>query len=468
MQQQGNSEIPITMIQEAPPLPGNGKFHVRLVEGFYQNLRRFTSWPMLALFFGLVWVRINGDPLVLFDFESHRIFLFGAEFSWYDLPVLAGLLIAGASLLFFMAVGWGRIWCGFACPQSIWTWIFIRIEDWTEGRAALRSKSEEKSLTGVRLVRRVLKHGLWLLVSVATAITFSGYFVPIEQLLQSIFSLEASLFVFTWIISMALLTYFNAGLVREKVCLHMCPYSRFQGVMFDEDTRTVAYNPLRGEPRTHLRGKEENPGDCIDCGICVQVCPTGIDIRDGLQAACIDCGACIDACDNVMTKLGRPTGLIEFYSEKQLQAIETNTPKEAPPKQPILRPRLIAYMTILIITVWGVVYGMHNRTELLIEVARERGQLYQVVGNEVCNSYQIELESFLPDLKQLSVSVQGVDSDQQFKLKGHAKIELNKQNAIKIYQVCAVPDNLDKSTQIQFNFRNETFYTYKASTFLTP
>jgi len=466
--QQGNSEIPITMVQEAAPLPGNGKFHVRLVEGFYQNLRRFSSWPMLALFFGLAWIRINGAPLVLFDFESHRIFLFGTEFSWYDLPVLAGLMIAGASLLFFMAVGWGRVWCGFACPQSIWTWIFIRIEDLTEGRAALRSKHEKKSLQGTRLLRRISKHVLWMLVAFATAATFSGYFVPIEKLLSDLVNLEASLFVWSWIISMGLLTYFNAGLVREKVCLHMCPYSRFQGVMFDEQTRTVTYNALRGEPRRNMRGKGENKGDCIDCGICVQVCPTGIDIRDGLQAACIDCGACIDACDKVMLKLGKAKGLIEFYSEKQLRNASTDKPKEKPPEQAVIRPRLVGYLSVLVITLLGTAYGMLNRTDLLIEVARERGQLYQIEGNHVCNSYQIELEAFNPDLKQLMVSVQGIATDRVFILKGASNVKLENQSASDIYQVCAIPSGLNKSTPIQFNFRNATFHSSKESTFLIP
>lgn len=457
--------IPHTMVQEAVPLPGNGKFHVRLVEGFYQNLRRLISWPMIALFFVMAWLKVDGKPLVLFDFTSHRIFLFGAEFSWYDLPIMAGLMIAGASLLFFMAVGWGRVWCGFACPQSIWTWLFIRLEDLTEGRAAKRAKYEGKPLTGLRLVRRILKHLSWVLLSVATAVTFSGYFVPIDLLIKNLVTLEASLFSLSWIITMALLTYINAGLVREKVCLHMCPYSRFQGVMFDSDTRTVTYDRSRGEPRRGVRksSTDSQAGDCVDCNICVQVCPTGIDIRDGLQAACIDCGACIDACDTVMKKIGKPTGLIEFYSEKQLDPAVSQ--QEA---SKLLRPRLLGYLSVMVITVWGVFYGLNNRTDLLIEIARDRGQLYVQQGDQICNSYQVELEAFNETLTSVAVTLQQPENDVAFTLVGPAEVALNNLSTTTIYQVCTQADDLAPRNRIEFKFSNGQQSYQKQTTFIAP
>lgn len=494
MQQPNNMEIPTVSIQEAAPLPGNGKFHVRLVEGFYQNLRRATSWPMLAMFFGFVWLKIDGQPAVMFDFEAHRIFLFGLELSWYDLPILAGIMISGASLLFFMAVGWGRVWCGFACPQSIWTWLFIRIEDFVEGRAAKRSKAEDKKLQGFTLLRRILKHILWVALSLATAITFSGYFVPIEQLINDLLSFNVSLFSLSWIIVMALLTYANAGLVREKVCLHMCPYSRFQGVMFDNKTRTVSYDKSRGEPRSHKRGALDNAGDCIDCHICVQVCPTGIDIRDGLQAACIDCGACIDACDNVMQKLGKETGLIEFYSEEQLSAsglYSMATPADVnnnfSPAQPIkttpqrdqnsskhktllsyISTRLLSYLAIFIITLASVFYGLHNKTELIIEIAKERGSLYQVEDSEVCNNYQIELEAFSKNLTRLNVHITHETPSIPLRLIGPKEVNLTEQNNTYIYRVCAPKKYVSSRSEIEFSFTQQQFYASKKSTFLGP
>lgn len=465
MQQISKGDIPLREITDPTPLPGDGKFYVRLVEGFYQNLRRLISWPLIVGFFALAWIRIEGQPLILFDFASHRIFLFGSQLSWYELPILAGLMIAGAGLLFFMAVGWGRIWCGFACPQSIWTWIFIRLEQLTEGRAAQRAKYDREGLGGIRLIRRVSKHLLWASVSLLTAVSFSGYFVPVEQLLQALFTLNASPFTYGWIIIMALLTYLNAGLIREKVCLHMCPYSRFQGVMFDRDTLTVTYDQARGEPRSHLRGSPENSGDCIDCHICVQVCPTGIDIRNGLQSACIDCGACIDACDQVMSKLGRARGLIEFYSETQLATAMTE-PQPGPVS--LLRPRLIGYLAISVVTLFGVAYSLNHRSPVLIEIAKERGQLYQVTDEEVCNTYLLELERFSDTLKQLYVSVQSQDSTNRFRLVGKPLIELSGDQTNTIYQVCTPKQELSQRQKIRFIFTSENLQIDKISRFLAP
>ena len=384
-------KIPTVQLH-SPAANGDGKIHVRLTEGLYQNIRRLISWPLLGLFFGLVWVQHNGQPWLLFSFAQHKIIVFGHAYSWFDLTLLAGLMVASAFLLCFMAVAWGRVWCGFACPQSIWTWLFIRIEQLTEGRASQRARREGQPLTAQQTLRRIAKHALWLLLALATAITFTGYFVPVRDIFASAAALQISPLLLGWLLIMSALTYINAGLVREKICLHACPYSRIQGVMFDQHTRTVSYDASRGEPRASKRNNSKlnnnkRQGDCVDCSLCLQVCPVGIDIRQGLQAACIDCGACIDACDKVMATLNRPKGLIRFASLAQLQ----NKPS------PQARTRLAGYAAALLLATSAVAYGFTHTTSLQVAISRDRNALTTRLGqHHICNNYRIKVESFNP------------------------------------------------------------------------
>lgn len=445
----------IPVVQDyTPPFARDGKFHVRLTEGRFQNLRRLSSWPMLALFFGLVWVQVDGQPWLMFSFAQRKLILFGNALSWHDLPLLAGLMIAGACLLFFLAVAWGRVWCGFACPQSIWTWLFIRIEDLTEGRASIRARADSKAMNAERLLRRSAKHLLWIVLASLTALTFTGYFIPIRELLGGVLQLEMSAGVAGWLVIMAGLTYANAGLVREKICLHACPYSRFQGVMFDRDTRTVSYDAGRGEPRANRRNADANSGDCIDCGLCVQVCPTGIDIRDGLQAACIDCAACIDACDTVMSKLNRPTGLIRFASEAQLEQKPS----------PLLRPRLAGYAAVMLTACGAVVYGFTGTTDLLVEIRRDRGALFtQLDEQHICNNYRVKVEGFDLTDSLVRISIHGKG---QFELFGPAEIDLTESNATWLpYRVCS-QEGLPARTKLTFYFEGTQVHASKETTFL--
>lgn len=432
-----------------------GKIHVRLTQGFFQTLRRLISGPLLLLYFALVWVQIDGQPWLLFDFGSRRILLFGTHMAWHDLPLMAGLMIAGTCLLFFAAVAWGRVWCGFACPQSIWSWLFIRIETLCEGRAAVRRRQEERSLTGMFLLRRILKHSLWALAALATAITFTGYFIPVRELVTDLTTLNMGLATASWLIIMTALTYVNAGLVREKVCTHMCPYARFQGVMFDTDTRTVSYDAARGEPRRGVREKSSNAGDCVDCDLCVQVCPTGIDIRDGLQYECIDCGACIDACDTVMDKIKRPRGLIAFRSENQQQ----NQPS------PVLRPRLLGYGMILAVTTAAVVYGFQDRNNLLLEVLRDRNTIaHSNAKGELCNSYLIKLEAISPQIKQVQLSLQGPAG---LYLKGPGQLTMEASGSTEqTYQLCNRDPDLPVRSEITFTADAGEYRVSKQGVFL--
>lgn len=438
----------------AAPATSDNKLHVRLTEGWFQNLRRFISWPLLALFFGLVWVQHDGQPWLLFSFAQHKIILFGAAYSWFDLTILGGLMITGAFLLLVMAVAWGRVWCGFACPQSIWTWLFIRIEDITEGRARTRAREAGQPWTGNRLARRIAKHLLWLGLAACTAVTFTGYFIPVRELVTSAIHWQMSPAVLAWLAIMASLTYTNAGLVREKICLHACPYARIQAVMFDEHTRTVSYDQPRGEPRAHKRNAGSDTGDCVDCGLCVQVCPVGIDIRDGLQAACIDCGACIDACNQVMAKTHRPTGLIRFTSEALLQGKSS----------PLLRKRLVGYSAALLAAGSAVVYGFATTSDLHIAISRDRNALVTRLGeNHICNNYRIKVEGYNPALAAVDVSVTG---NGELELFGPKQINLAQDEGEWLgYRVCnyaATPG----VTPLLFHFQAQDAAVEKETTFL--
>ena len=438
-------KIPVQSIE--PSSLVDNKIHVRLTEGFFQQCRRLISWPLLMVYFVLVWIQVDGQPWLLFDFSQRRIILFGTSLSWHDLPLLAGVMIAGTSLLFFMAVGWGRVWCGFACPQSIWTWVFIRIEQWTEGRANIRARHESLPLRGGILIRRISKHLLWVSFSIITAVTFTGYFIPIRELVADLWLWQAGASTLGWLTCMAALTYLNAGLVREKICLHACPYARFQGVMFDDQTRTVSYDKSRGEPRSNKRMADGSSGDCVDCGLCVQVCPTGIDIRNGLQAACIDC------CDAVMEKIHRPKGLIRFCSEDQL----------AKRSSPLWRPRLVAYLLVLFSTSAAVVYGFSDKTELLVEIRRDRGQLFhQLDETTICNRYLFKIESFNPELEEVQVTVSGLAAA---KLEGVTTISAENFGQWLPYRICAsTPLTDNKALLIHFSSTN--FSYQKSTTFL--
>ena len=395
----------------------HGKIYVRLMSGRFQTLRRIVSWPLLAAFFLMAWLRVDGEPLLMFSFSTHRILLFGFELSWYDLQLLGGLLIAGAALLFFLSMLAGRVWCGFACPQSIWTWIFIRIEDLVEGKANRRAKQDKQPIQTNVLLRRVIKHGLWLLVSILTALTFTGYFTDVYHLLWQAWHFEMPIYIAVWLLTVVGLTYLNAGLMREQICLHACPYSRFQSVMLDQHSKIVSYDEGRGEPRAVKQSTGAvKQGDCVDCTLCIQVCPVGIDIRQGLQAPCINCGACIDACDSVMKKLSKPLGLIRFASESELQGQAYQ----------LFRPRLLGYLSVVFVALTTVVYGFTQTTDLLVEFNRERGAMYTVQGNgEVCNFYKVKAEAFNIAAEQMKMSV----TTPSYTIYGNATVALEKGDA---------------------------------------
>ncbi|MDF3863674.1 cytochrome c oxidase accessory protein CcoG [Pseudomonas denitrificans (nom. rej.)] len=368
--------------------------------GRFRDLRRLGGGLLFLLFFGTLWLTWNGRQAVLWDLPERKFYIFGATFWPQDFILLSAILIIAAFGLFFITVFAGRVWCGYTCPQSVWTWIFMWAEQVTEGDRNQRIKRDQGPVSTEKVLRKGAKHGLWLLISLVTAITFIGYFTPVRPLVADLFTLKLDLESTFWVAFFAAATYANAGWLREQVCIHMCPYSRFQSVMFDKDTLIISYDAARGESRG-ARKKDADPkalglGDCIDCHQCVQVCPTGIDIRDGLQIACIGCAACIDACDSVMDKMGYDRGLVRYTSESALEGGKTH----------LLRPRLIGYAAVLLVMIGAFVWALEARPLINVDVARDRGLFRENAAGEIENIYNLKLinKTQQPQHYQLSLA----------------------------------------------------------------
>ncbi|QHG65770.1 cytochrome c oxidase accessory protein CcoG [Pseudomonas putida] len=359
--------------------------HTRSFSGLYRSLRIAFAGALFVLFFGTAWLDWNGRQAVLWDLADSKFHIFGATFWPQDFILLSALLIICAFGLFAITVYAGRVWCGYSCPQSTWTWLFMWCEKVTEGDRNQRIKLAAAPWSLNKLARRTLKHSLWLAIGVLTGLTFVGYFTPIRPLAHELFSLQLGGVALFWVLFFTAATYINAGLLREAVCLHMCPYARFQSVMFDKDTLAVAYDPRRGESRGPRKkgsdARAQSLGDCIDCTLCVQVCPTGIDIRDGLQMACIGCAACIDACDNVMDKMGYPRGLIGYKSEHSLQGGTTHW----------LRPRLLGYVAALVLMIGALVMALQLRPMVSLDVIKDRGLFRENAQGQIENIYLLKV-----------------------------------------------------------------------------
>ncbi|MBP6189275.1 MAG: cytochrome c oxidase accessory protein CcoG [Azonexus sp.] len=398
---------PVSKIREAKLTlyRQKGKIHAKAVDGRFNRLRWAMVWFTQSIFYGACWLNWESNGLnrqaILFDIAHEKLYLFGLVLWPQDALLLAFVLILAATALFFVTALAGRLFCGFACPQTIYTMIFTWIEARIEGDHLARLKLDQGPISLRKARLKATKHGLWLLLAAWTAITFVGYFTPIRELLPTVFAFATGPWEAFWLIFYAAFTYAQAGLAREMVCQHMCPYSRFQGVMFDPTTANVSYDRQRGEPRNVSR-QPGNTGDCIDCGICVQVCPTGIDIRDGLQLPCINCGLCIDACDQVMIKVGAPTGLIRFASENEL----AGQPKPSGLKS---RPRVAVYAALLLIFAgfFGLTVG--QRSLLLVDVLRDRGALLRETSDgRIENAYTLKLMNLDDVRHDYRISVSGL------------------------------------------------------------
>lgn len=389
--------------------------HTRSFTGLFRTLRVVGAGFLFLAFFGTVWLNWGGRQAVLWDLAESKFHIFGATFWPQDFILLSALLIICAFGLFAITVFAGRVWCGYTCPQSSFTWLFMWCEKVTEGERNQRIKLQAAPWSLNKLARRSAKHTLWLGISVLTGLTFVGYFTPIRPLAAELLTWQMGGVSLFWVLFFTAATYINAGWLREAVCMHMCPYARFQSVMFDKDTLTISYDSARGEHRGP-RKREVTPaavglGDCIDCQLCVQVCPTGIDIRDGLQMECIGCAACIDACDSIMDKMGYARGLVSYTSEHQLQGGKTH----------LLRPRLIGYSAVLLVMIAALVVTLLERPMVSLDVTKDRGMFRENAQGQIENIYSLKVINKTQQRQEYRVEL--LDA-QGFQLQGKTEISL--------------------------------------------
>ncbi|MBB4845242.1 cytochrome c oxidase accessory protein FixG [Paucibacter oligotrophus] len=400
--------IPIhRLLPELQGFEAAHKVQVRSMRGRFSRLRSALVLLTQLVFLGLPWLQINGRQAVRFDLEAQRFYLFKLVLAPQDLIYLTGLLVISALLLFFVTALLGRVWCGFACPQTVYTQLFLGLEKRFEGERHLRLRLDRAGWGPEKLARRGGKHLAWLLLSLWVGLSFVGWFSPMREVASQLMSWELGRWEAFWALFYGGFTYLNAGLLREKICQHICPYGRFQGAMLDADTLLVSYDARRGEPR----GKQataKSSGACVDCSLCVQVCPVGIDIRQGVQSACISCAVCIDACDQVMDKLQAPRGLIRFASENGARAVAPS-----PLRGLLARPRVRIYGGLLLGLCLAMAWGLAQRPELRLDVIRDRGVMArQVDEGAVENIYRLQVVNLSESPRHISLQLQGLAGGQ--------------------------------------------------------
>ncbi|MEG2280363.1 MAG: cytochrome c oxidase accessory protein CcoG [Comamonas sp.] len=385
------------------------KIYPRSISGKFMNWRWAMVWLTQLFFYCLPWLEWGQRQMVLFDLGARRFYLFGYVLYPQDFIYLTGLLIISALALFLFTAVAGRLWCGFACPQTVYSEIFMWIEHKVEGDRSARIRLDQSGWTLEKVWRKTLKQFLWIAIALWTGFTFVGYFVPIRELAGELLALEGGWQIF-WVLFYGFATYGNAGYMREQVCKYMCPYARFQSAMFDKDTLVVSYDALRGENRgprkKEVDYKAQGLGDCIDCKLCVQVCPVGIDIRDGLQYECIGCGLCIDACNNVMDNMHYPRGLIRLTTENAVSKGWAG----AQIWRRIARPRVLIYAAILLGLSAAMVFSMAVREPLKVDVIRDRASLARIAaGGKLENVYRLQVMNATEEAQIYTVTVNGLE-----------------------------------------------------------
>jgi cytochrome c oxidase accessory protein FixG len=398
------------------------KVYPRSVQGVFAQWRWFMVAITQLVFYGLPWVEWGQRQAVLFDLGARRFYIFGLVLYPQDFIYLTGLLVISALSLFLFTAVAGRLWCGFACPQTVYSEIFIWIERQFEGDRSSRLRLDAAPPSLNKFARKTGKQLAWIVLSLWTGFSFVGYFTPIRELTASILSLGFGPWEVFWILFYSLATYGNAGFMREQVCKYMCPYARFQSAMFDKDTLIVTYDEARGEPRG-ARSKKADPqalglGACVDCTLCVQVCPTGIDIRRGLQYECIGCGACADVCDTVMDKVGYARGLVKFSTQNALD----NGWTRAQTLRRIFRPRVLIYTAVLSTIILGVGVSLWLRTPFKVDIERDRATLARIVaGGQIENVYRLQIMNAAEQVLTFKLQAHGLPG---LRLAGESEVQV--------------------------------------------
>ena len=445
-------------IKDVTPKASNGKntvdlyasrekIYTKAFTGVFRNLRMVGGAFLFLLYFGTAWINWGDRQAVLWDLPERKFYIFGMTIWPQDFMLLSWLLIICAFGLFFITVFAGRVWCGYTCPQSVWTWIFMWCEKVTEGDRNQRMKLDKQPMSLQKLLRKSAKHSLWILIGLVTGLTFVGYFTPVRDLIPSLLNGEADGYAYFWVGFFTLATYGNAGWLRENVCIYMCPYGRFQSVMFDKDTLIVSYDTRRGESRGARKKdadyKAQGLGDCIDCKMCVHVCPTGIDIRDGLQFECITCAACIDACDSIMDKMGYPRGLISYTTEHNLSGQKTH----------LLRPRLIGYAIALLAMMSLFGYAVFNRSLVELDVLKDRVLYRENEEGRIENVYNVKIMNKAQRTQTFVIEVSGLEG---LHYEGKREVTAAEGEVFSLpVELSIDPDKLPSST-------NEIVFTVKA------
>jgi len=382
----------------------DAKIYPRAVTGLFAMWRSIGVLVLLGIYYIVPWLEWTERQAVLFDLPNRKFHIFGLTFWPQDFFYFAVLLIIAAFALFFFTAIAGRLWCGYACPQTVWTELFMWIERKVEGDRPKQIKLDNMPWTAYKIRIKATKHFLWLALAAYTGFTFVGYFTPIDELASRIASFSLGSWEWFWIVFYSFATWGNAGFMREQVCIYMCPYARFQSAMFDNNTLIISYDKQRGEPRGS-RKKSEDPkskglGSCIDCTLCVQVCPTGIDIRDGLQYQCIACSACIDVCDSVMDKMNYDRGLIRYTTENALQGKSVK----------LFRPRIIVYAITLILMTTALTYAIATRVPLEVGISRDRTRLFNETETGLIeNTYSLQIINKDEQPHRYKISALGID-----------------------------------------------------------